>query len=106
MREFLDQVNMPVDVAAFGVAGPVVAGHVNTTNLPWTMNERSLASDLNLRAVHLLNDLQAVALSVPVLSAPDLLTLNEGEPVAAGAVAVIAPGTGLGESFLTWDGEQ
>lgn len=106
VEEFLAQVNMPVDVAAFGVAGPVIAGRVKTTNLPWVMDERSLASDLNLRTVHLLNDLEAVALSVPVLRAPDLLTLNEGEPVVPGPIAVIAPGTGLGESFLTWNGSQ
>jgi glucokinase len=31
-------------------------------------------------------------------------TVNSGEPVSKGAIAVIAPGTGLGESFLTWDG--
>jgi glucokinase len=31
-------------------------------------------------------------------------TINAGEPVPRGAIAVIAPGTGLGECFLTWDG--
>jgi glucokinase len=53
-----------------------------------------------------MNDLEAVARSVPVLQAADLVTLNEGEPVATGAIAVIAPGTGLGESFLAWNGSQ
>jgi glucokinase len=43
---------------------------------------------------------------VPVLRATDLRTLNEGEPVPKGPIAIIAPGTGLGESFLTWDGSQ
>jgi glucokinase len=70
------------------------------------MDERSLASDLNLKSVHLMNDLEAVARAVPVLRASDLLTLNEGEQVVKGVIAIIAPGTGLGESFLTWDGTQ
>jgi glucokinase len=61
---------------------------------------------LNLKSVHLMNDLEAVARAVPVLRAPDLLTLNEGEPVLQGPIAIIAPGTGLGESFCTWDGSQ
>ncbi len=104
--EFLARVTMPVAVGSFAVAGPVVDGHVRTTNLPWTMDEGSIARDLKLRSVHLRNDLEAVAAAVPVLQPADLVTLNEGQPVAKGAIAIIAPGTGLGESFLTWDGTR
>ena len=104
VAEFLAKVDVSVDVASFAVAGPVIAGHVKTTNLPWVMDEDTLAQDLKLRAAHLLNDLEAVARSVPVLQAADLVTLNQGEPVVTGPIAVIAPGTGLGESFLTWNG--
>jgi glucokinase len=104
--EFLAQVRLPVDTASFDVAGPVIDGRVKTTNLPWVMDERSLARDLNLKAVHLMNDLEAVARAVPVLRAADLVTLNEGQLVLKGPIAIIAPGTGLGESFLTWDGSQ
>ncbi len=104
--EFLAQVKMSVDVASFDVAGPVIDGRVKTTNLPWVMDESSLAKDLNLKSVHLMNDLEAVARAVPVLRADDLITLNEGQPVLKGPIAIIAPGTGLGESFLTWDGSQ
>lgn len=106
VAEFLEHVDLPVDVASFGVAGPVIAGRVKTTNLPWLMDERTLASDLTLRAVHIINDLEAIARAVPVLQPADLLTINEGERVVNGPIAVIAPGTGLGESFLTWDGSR
>ena len=106
VAEFLAKVNMRVDVASFAVAGPVIEGHVKTTNLPWVMDEGTLARDLNVRAAHLMNDLEAVARSVPVLQAADLVTLNQGEAVVRGPIAVIAPGTGLGESFLTWNGSQ
>jgi glucokinase len=106
VAEFLAKVDMSVDVASFAVAGPVIAGHSKATNLPWVMDEGTLAQDLNLRAAHLMNDLEAVARSVPVLQAADLVTLNEGQPVVTGPIAVIAPGTGLGESFLTWNGSQ
>lgn len=106
VSEFLAQVRVPVAYASFDVAGPVINGHVKTTNLPWVMDEISLAKDLNLKSVHLMNDLEAVARAVPVLRAIDLVTLNEGQPVPQGTIAVIAPGTGLGESFLTWDGSQ
>jgi len=106
VTEFLSQVKMSVDVASFDVAGPVIDGHVKTTNLPWALNEGTLASDLNLKAAHLMNDLEAVARAVPALRAEDVITINKGEPIANGPIAVIAPGTGLGESFLTWDGSQ
>ena len=106
VSEFLAGVKAPVEHASFDVAGPVINGHVKTTNLPWTMDEISLAKDLNLISVRLMNDLEAVARAVPVLRAIDLVTLNEGQPVPKGPIAVIAPGTGLGESFLTWDGSQ
>ena len=104
--KFMAQVKIPVEHASFDVAGPVIDGQVKTTNLPWVMDEISLAKDLNLKSVHLMNDLEAVARAVPILRAIDLEALNEGQPVPQGAIAVIAPGTGLGESFLTWDGSQ
>src|SRR5215469_6000073 len=106
VTEFLAQVNMSVDVASFDVAGPVINGHVKTTNLPWVLDEQALANDLDLKAAHLMNDLEAVARAVPALRAEDVITINKGEPVSNGPIAVIAPGTGLGESFLTWDGSE
>ncbi len=106
VTEFLAQVKISVEVASFDVAGPVIGGHVKTTNLPWVMDEQSLARDLKFKAVHLMNDLEAVARSVAVLRPADLITLNEGVAVQNAPIAIIAPGTGLGESFLTWDGSQ
>lgn len=106
VKAFLAQAKISVDVASFDVAGPVIEGRVKATNLPWMMDEDTLANDLNLKAVHLMNDLEAVARAVPVLRPADLLVLNEGQPVLHGPIAIIAPGTGLGESFLTWDGSQ
>jgi glucokinase len=106
VTQFLASAGTTVELGAFAVAGPVVDGRVKTTNLPWVMDERAIARDLNLRAVRLLNDLHAVALAVPHLRPRDLVTLNEGTAVPGGAIAVVAPGTGLGESFLTWDGAR
>ncbi len=101
VREFLSQAALPVEKAVFGVAGPVVEGQSAITNLPWVMDERQMQDTLNLSAVRLLNDLVSIAHAVPVLKSSDLCTLNEGEPSQEGAMAVIAPGTGLGEAFLT-----
>jgi glucokinase len=106
VSEFLKDAKTPVERACFDVAGPVINGRVKITNLPWVIDEVSLAKDLNLKSVHLLNDLEAVARAVPILRAVDVATLNVGQAVPNGAIAVVAPGTGLGESFLTWDGSK
>src|SRR5262249_55247645 len=103
-REFLAATALPVTWACLDVAGPVIDGRAKVTNLSWDLDEAGLADALNLRMVHLFNDLEAVARSVPELIPEDLAALNVGEPVDQGAVAVIAPGTGLGEAFLIWDG--
>jgi glucokinase len=104
--EFLAHVGLQVDRASFGVAGPVVAGEATVTNLPWIINEAQLQKALDLSSVRLLNDLAAIASAVPFLEAAELHTLNEGQPVPNGALAVIAPGTGLGEAFLVWCGSR
>lgn len=106
VREFLTAIDAQVERASFGVAGPVVAGRARITNLPWVMDEAQLAEDLGLTSVHLLNDLEAIAGAVPALRETDRVMLNQGRAASGGAVAVIAPGTGLGEAYLVWDGTR
>jgi glucokinase len=103
-REFLDQVGQEIDRAAFGVAGPVVNDRAQITNLPWVIDAARVREALALSSVELLNDLEAIANAVPFLASDDLHTLNVGQPERDGAIAVIAPGTGLGEAYLTWEG--
>jgi glucokinase len=107
-REFLTKTDFEVKRASFGVAGPVRAGRATVTNLPWVIDETQLQEALSLPPgrVRLLNDLEAIAYAVPFLEREDLYTLNEGQPAPGGAIAVVAPGTGLGEAFLTWDGAR
>jgi glucokinase len=106
VKEFLSRTEFSVDSASFGIAGPVVKGKVKTTNLPWIIDEKKLGKELGLRSVHLVNDLEAIAYGVPLLESRDLHTLNEGVAAPGGTMAVIAPGTGLGEAFLIWDGNR
>jgi glucokinase len=101
IAKFLAAVDLPIQRACFGVAGPVFGGRAQITNLPWVVEEASLRSALNLTAVRLLNDLEAVANAIPILEPADVYTLSAGEPASCGNIAVLAPGTGLGEAFLT-----
>ncbi len=103
--EFLRDSDYSISAGSFGVAGPVVGDRAQVTNLPWVIEAGALRERFGFD-IHLLNDLEALATAVPHLEATDLITLNEGEPVAHGAMGVIAPGTGLGEAFLVWNGER
>lgn len=102
--EFLSKLNLPISHACFAVAGPVVDGRAQLTNLPWVVEAARLCSALGLESVQLLNDLQAMATAVPHLLPRELHTVQEGTAEPGGTLGVIAPGTGLGEAFLTWDG--
>ncbi len=93
-----------VDDAAFGIAGPVQDGVVQTTNLPWRIDAAALCQRFGFLRCHLLNDLEATAYGLPALGDADFLTLQAGTPDARGNAAVIAAGTGLGEAGLYWDG--
>ena len=107
MGEFLDRYEVTgVDHAVFGVAGPVVGKRARITNLPWEIDAGYLQTELKIDRVSLINDLQAVAYSIPLLQRKDLFTLNTGSAVPTGPRAVIAAGTGLGEAYLTWDGNR
>ena len=106
VSEFLAQANLPVEHAVFGVAGPVVGNQATITNLSWVIDQAELKEKLKLKSVLLINDAEATAQGLPLLRPEDLHTLNEGEPIPGGTKAVIAPGTGLGEAFLTWDGSR
>jgi glucokinase len=94
-----------IESACFAVSGPILADRTRVTNLPWTVRGTALSTALGISRIKLINDVQAVACSVPILENEDLCTLSKGKPVTNGTVAVIAVGTGLGEAFLTWGGD-
>jgi len=104
IREFLAPGDASIESAGFGVPGPVVDGRCEATNLSWVVDVRDLASVLGGAHVTLVNDLVATAAGVLELAPDKLATIYAGEPRRAGTRAVLAPGTGLGESVLYWDG--
>ena len=92
--------------AGFGIAGPVINNRVRATNLPWTIDAAILADELGVKHIALLNDLGAWGHSIEHLDAKQFLVLNEGKPEPGGTRALLAAGTGLGESLLVWDGKR
>jgi glucokinase len=88
--------------ACFGVAGPVHGTTAKITNLPWAIDATQLSAQLGDIPVSLLNDLQATALGMLTLPTSAFAVLQEpaAAPAADATIAVLAPGTGLGESLL------
>jgi glucokinase len=105
VSKFLEGASPRPEVACFGIAGPVHNGRVETSNLPWIIEQARLAKQIQLPATLLINDLEANAWGIGALGPQDLVPLNQVVP-SDGNQAVIAPGTGLGEAGLFWDGSQ
>ena len=97
--DFLSPVQHLPQTACLGVAGPVTENRVNMTNLDWSINGHKLSMTFNFTKVLLVNDLVATAAGVNVLPPESLLTINKGCQLPQKTIAVLAPGTGLGQAF-------
>jgi glucokinase len=95
-----------VDRAVFGAAGPVVGGKANLPNLPWGIEESELKRCFGFGSITVINDLEAIGHSVPALADGDLERVKGGSAEPLGNIAVLAPGTGLGETFLSREGSR
>lgn len=87
------------EAIALGVAGPVVGRAVRMTNYTWAISADEIAAWAGA-PVGLLNDLEAMAYGVQVLTPDEQVVLQSGEPNGDGHAALIAAGTGLGEAHL------
>jgi glucokinase len=94
----------PLTAACIGVAGIVVNGRCETTNLPWVISNLDIGGRIGSQLVWLLNDLEATAWGLLDLSAHHFVELNPNAHQQQGNMAVLAAGTGLGEAIIAWDG--
>jgi len=106
LQHYLDDKKISVKCACLGVAGPVQRNRVKLTNLPWEIIGSEVEAKFGIEKVSIINDLVAVASSIPFLSGDDLVVLKEGKAVPGGTRGVVAPGTGLGIAFSVWDGDR
>ena len=70
------------------------------TNVPWVVDAAAVTQAAGLRLVHVINDLESMAHSIPVLEPSELAVVQQGIAQPNGNAAVIAAGTGLGEALL------
>ena len=102
VTEFLQEARsgLTLDAACFGVAGPVRGETARLTNVPWSIDAAAIAATFSIGRVALLNDLETMACSIPVLQPDEVCVLQHGQAVTGGNAALIAAGTGLGEAML------
>ncbi len=105
VEAFLPDDHERIAAAAFGIAGPVIDGVVQVTNLPWRVEAPALGRAIGCPSVRLMNDLETTAFGALFVDDDDMLVLNPGHP-EAGNRAIIAAGTGLGQALLFWDGRH
>ena len=105
LKDFLQAHPHPVEFTCFGVPGPVRDGRCETPNLPWVVDMRELRRVTGSEVV-LINDLEATGYGIPTLQPEEFFVLSEGRPDPNGNAVLIAPGTGLGEGILFWDGSR
>lgn len=113
---YLKEIGAPlgqIDGACFGVPGPVLSGVCTTVNLPWVLDakdiERETSKVFPVGPVHLINDLEATAYGLSTLrEGQGLSCLRRGNPPQGTSAnqVLLAPGTGLGEALLLWDGTR
>ncbi len=107
LKHFTRSLSVPPDFGCFGIPGPVKGETSVTTNLPWQVHASEIVRGIGLKKVWLLNDLEAIAHGLLRLDSQDLQVLNPTPlPGEGGNAAVIAPGSGLGEAGIYWDGER
>ncbi|MFN3198832.1 MAG: glucokinase [Bradymonadia bacterium] len=105
IRAFLrEHALAPPEGACIGVAGPVRQGRVRLTNVNWQLDAIRLSADLGF-PITLINDFHAQAAAIPHLGPHDLVALEtngsaEPEAEEGAPIAILGPGTGLGEALL------
>ncbi|MCA3572994.1 MAG: ROK family protein, partial [Aestuariivirga sp.] len=86
--------------AAIAVAGPVDGETVSLTNRDWRFTRGSLQEAARARRFRLLNDFEALALSLPHLEGDDIVQIGGETPQTPAVKIVLGPGTGLGMATL------
>jgi glucokinase len=106
LAEYLSAVPIKPRSAALAIAGPVSDEFIVLTNSHWRFRKTELRRATGLEQVHVLNDFEALALSLPLLSTPELHQIGGGTPEPHATKVVLGPGTGLGVAGLVWSGRD
>ncbi len=104
-QEFLQQHQPgPIDRVSIAVPGPVIAGKSEPLRLQWRLDAAEFSRVTGLENVCLINDLEASAYGIKHVDDEDFVKIHDVVNFTQGNAALLAPGEGLGEAALFWDG--
>lgn len=105
IAQYLRDQQLPAPrLAAIGVATAITGDQVRMTNHPWHFSIAALQAQLGVERLLLLNDFEALAQAIPLLTANERRAVGGGTATVGANLAILGPGTGLGVSGLIADG--
>jgi len=96
IRAYLRMQQVDVSVACLAIAGPITGDAVKLTNNAWHFSIEQTRIDLNLAALAIINDFEAIALALPHLRREHLQQIGGAEPLQDKPKVALGPGTGYG----------
>jgi glucokinase len=100
IEHYLDHVGKSPSCVSLAVAGPISESRVHLTNRNWEISESDLCKLPSVEHAKLFNDFEAMARSVPELTAEDFQILHEGIADPDSPILVAGPGTGFGVGYV------
>ena len=111
--DLLDEFLLPANISTnhtinvcLAVAGPIVNGKSNITNLPWVIDEEILKNKYQFNTIKIVNDFTAIGFSLPKLCEDDVVTLHSGRAKEKGTRAILGAGTGLGMCMVICENDK
>ncbi|WP_373709075.1 glucokinase [Kaistella sp.] len=89
---------------AVAVPGPVIGGKSAPARLPWKLDAEEIKNNTKIEDVFLINDLEASAYGLEHVAEENFVKIHDSGNFAPGNAVLLAPGDGLGEAALFWDG--
>ena len=89
---------------AVAVPGPVIGGKSAPARLPWKLDAEEIKNNTQIEHVFLINDLEASAYGLEHVAEENFIKIHDSGNFTPGNAVLLAPGDGLGEAALFWDG--
>lgn len=107
INQFIKENNIDdVSRIAVAVPGPIIGGKSEPQRLPWKLDAEEIKIQTKVEKVFLINDLESSAYGLGNVDEAHFFPIHNSPHFTPGNVAVLAPGNGLGEAALFWDGKH
>lgn len=106
LHNYLGDLDERPDRAVLAVAAPISGEEIRLTNSLWSFRKSELCRSCGFVTMYVINDFEALALSLPTLAPSELHRIGGETPKEHATKVVLGPGTGLGVAGLVWSGER